>query len=64
MNIRDEVRRLIVRVRDLEDRVRDLESEDDVQYEVGTDQIGFEIDAQDEFDEDASEYSIQPGDAK
>ena len=59
MNIRDEVRRLIVRVRDLEDRVRDLEfePEDEVQYEVGSDLIGFEIEASEEFDEDASEYA-------
>lgn len=56
MNITDEIRRLIRQVRDLEDRVRDLESDCD-SYEVKEPQVGFEVpDGSDDFDEDSPEY--------
>ena len=52
MDMAQEVLRLIDAVRALEDRVRELESSDG----DSSPRVGFEIDVDDDFDEDDSEY--------
>jgi hypothetical protein len=58
MDVEQEVERLVGRVRELEDRLRDLEGD------RGSDQldsaIGFEVSPSDDFDEDESEYRQVP----
>ena len=54
LDIVAEVERLIRCVRELEDRVRELEGEDSGESVVSC--IGFEASGGDEFDEDESEY--------
>ena len=54
MDIVAEVERLIRVVRELEDRVRELEGEGGGESVVSC--IGFEASGGDEFDEDESEY--------
>lgn len=53
MNVAAQILRLVARIRELEDRIDELEQAD---FEDGTDAIGFEVDSPEEFDEDASEY--------
>jgi hypothetical protein len=61
MSLSDGIKRLLRRLVELEERVYDLEERMDVAeqvdaYDVGVDQIGFEVDLSDDFDEDESEY--------
>ncbi len=53
MDKEPEISRLIDRLRELEDRVTELEQSSP---DVKDDAIGFDVDVQDDFDEDDSEY--------
>lgn len=56
MDMSSEVERLIQAVRDLEDRVRELERDDSSGI------VGFEVDfGEDEFDDEETEYRQNPG---